>query len=181
MFQVFLVWSPSELLWLELDEPVSVLKLTILCMNFGSSSVRCQCNYFHRCRCCDRSECKSNRYGFSYSWPCLCWNTSSAGNQYGNILSNHAEKQGYGLPGKDAVVVWWGALRGAIGLALALVVYTEHFRYEFTVENGGSGYNESTTSVFVLEKAKADQIAQSGSLNWYQASSLGMQGCGSGR
>ena len=83
------------------------------------------------------------------------------------------KKAGYGLPGKDAVVVWWGALRGAIGLALALVVYTEHFRYEFTVENGGSGYNESTTSVFVLEKAKADQIAQSGSLNWYQASSLG--------
>ena len=83
------------------------------------------------------------------------------------------KKAGYGLPGKDAVVVWWGALRGAIGLALALVVYTEHFRYEFTVENGGSGYNESTTSVFVLEKAKADQIAQSSSLNWYQASSLG--------
>ena len=83
------------------------------------------------------------------------------------------KKAGYGLPGKDAVVVWWGALRGAIGLALALVVYTEHFRYEFTVENGGSGYNESTTSVFVLEKAKADQIAQSSNLNWYQASSLG--------
>jgi NhaP-type Na+/H+ or K+/H+ antiporter len=29
---------------------------------------------------------------------------------------------GYGLPGKDSIVVWWGALRGAIGLALALVV-----------------------------------------------------------
>lgn len=29
---------------------------------------------------------------------------------------------GYGLPKKDAYVVWWGALRGAIGLALALVV-----------------------------------------------------------
>ena len=25
------------------------------------------------------------------------------------------KKAGYGLPGKDAVVVWWGALRGAIG------------------------------------------------------------------
>ena len=37
-------------------------------------------------------------------------------------------KAGYGLPGKDAVVVWWGALRGAIGLALALVVYTERRR-----------------------------------------------------
>lgn len=29
---------------------------------------------------------------------------------------------GYGLPKKDAYVVWYGALRGAIGLALALVV-----------------------------------------------------------
>ncbi len=29
---------------------------------------------------------------------------------------------GYGLPMKDAIVVWYGALRGAIGLALALMV-----------------------------------------------------------
>ncbi|MBT3647291.1 MAG: cyclic nucleotide-binding domain-containing protein [Flavobacteriales bacterium] len=29
---------------------------------------------------------------------------------------------GYGLPKKDAIVVWFGALRGAIGLALALIV-----------------------------------------------------------
>jgi len=29
---------------------------------------------------------------------------------------------GYGLPKKDAIVVWYGALRGAIGLALALIV-----------------------------------------------------------
>lgn len=29
---------------------------------------------------------------------------------------------GYGLPPKDAIVVWFGALRGAIGLALALIV-----------------------------------------------------------
>ena len=82
------------------------------------------------------------------------------------------KKTGYGLPGKDAIVVWWGALRGAIGLALALVVYTEHFRYEFTVENGGSGYEESTTSVFILDKAKASKLEKSGNLNWHQASSL---------
>jgi hypothetical protein len=31
-------------------------------------------------------------------------------------------RSGYGLPKKDAVVVWFGALRGAIGLALALIV-----------------------------------------------------------
>ncbi|PCH95857.1 MAG: hypothetical protein COB85_04165, partial [Bacteroidetes bacterium] len=31
-------------------------------------------------------------------------------------------RTGYGLPKKDAIVVWYGALRGAIGLALALMV-----------------------------------------------------------
>jgi NhaP-type Na+/H+ or K+/H+ antiporter len=34
-------------------------------------------------------------------------------------------KAGYGLPRKDAIVLWYGALRGAIGLALALFVATE--------------------------------------------------------
>ena len=33
------------------------------------------------------------------------------------------KKAGYGLPPRMRGVVWWGALRGAIGLALALVVY----------------------------------------------------------
>ncbi|MCB0802962.1 MAG: sodium:proton antiporter [Flavobacteriales bacterium] len=32
------------------------------------------------------------------------------------------KKAGYGLPKKDAIIVWYGALRGAIGLALALIV-----------------------------------------------------------
>lgn len=32
---------------------------------------------------------------------------------------------GYGLPRKDSYVLWWGALRGAIGLALALIVAGE--------------------------------------------------------
>ncbi|MFP6854849.1 MAG: sodium:proton antiporter, partial [Opitutales bacterium] len=72
------------------------------------------------------------------------------------------KKTGYGLPKKDAVVVWWGALRGAIGLALALVVYSEHLRYEFVVEDGGSGYSEATTGVYV---ASADQVAQSSAIN----------------
>jgi NhaP-type Na+/H+ or K+/H+ antiporter len=40
-------------------------------------------------------------------------------------------KAGYGLPPRDAVVVWWGALRGAIGLALALVVYSAHLEFKF--------------------------------------------------
>ncbi len=34
-------------------------------------------------------------------------------------------KSGYGLPKKDAVIVWYGALRGAVGLALALIVAGE--------------------------------------------------------
>lgn len=32
------------------------------------------------------------------------------------------KRTGYGMPRNNAYVVWWGALRGAIGLALALVV-----------------------------------------------------------
>jgi NhaP-type Na+/H+ or K+/H+ antiporter len=65
-------------------------------------------------------------------------------------------KAGYGLPPRDAVVVWWGALRGAIGLALALVVYSEQLRFEFEVGDGGSGYSEATTSIVLLDKNEAD-------------------------
>ena len=65
-------------------------------------------------------------------------------------------KAGYGLPPRDGVVVWWGALRGAIGLALALVVYSEQLRFEFDVKDGGSGYNEATTSIVLLDKKEAD-------------------------
>ena len=35
------------------------------------------------------------------------------------------KRTGYGLSGKDSYVLWWGALRGAIGLALALIVANE--------------------------------------------------------
>lgn len=38
------------------------------------------------------------------------------------ILYPFMKRAGYGLPVKDAYVVWYGALRGAIGLALALIV-----------------------------------------------------------
>ncbi|HAW52099.1 MAG TPA: hypothetical protein DCX54_07210, partial [Flavobacteriales bacterium] len=38
------------------------------------------------------------------------------------VLFPFMKKAGYGLPVKDAYVVWYGALRGAIGLALALIV-----------------------------------------------------------
>jgi len=38
-------------------------------------------------------------------------------------------KSGYGLPVKDAIIVWYGALRGAIALALALIVAGVDDRY----------------------------------------------------
>jgi len=78
------------------------------------------------------------------------------------------KKAGYGLPGKDAIVVWWGALRGAIGLALALVVYSESLRYEFQITEGGSGYSAKTTSVFVVDSDEARSYAGSNpNLNLY--------------
>tara|TARA_A100001015_G_C15042514_1_gene740743 strand:- start:1617 stop:4820 length:3204 start_codon:yes stop_codon:yes gene_type:complete len=82
------------------------------------------------------------------------------------------KKAGYGLPSKDAIVVWWGALRGAIGLALALVVYSEHLRYDFSLEKGGSGYKQETTSVFVLDKNKASKLSKTQNINYYQGVSL---------
>lgn len=38
------------------------------------------------------------------------------------VLYPLMNRSGYGLPKKEAVIVWFGALRGAIGLALALIV-----------------------------------------------------------
>ncbi|MBC8245746.1 MAG: cation:proton antiporter [Verrucomicrobia bacterium] len=61
-------------------------------------------------------------------------------------------KTGYGLPKKDAVVVWWGALRGAIGLALALVVYGQAPKLEFEVGKGKGGHGYTTESkVFFVD------------------------------
>ena len=81
-------------------------------------------------------------------------------------------KAGYGLPGKDALVVWWGALRGAIGLALALVVYSENLRYEFEVDSGGSGYKEATTSVFIVDKGTEEQYRKAILAQPYKARSI---------
>ena len=38
------------------------------------------------------------------------------------VLYPLMNRSGYGLPKSDAIIVWFGALRGAIGLALALIV-----------------------------------------------------------
>jgi len=71
------------------------------------------------------------------------------------IFYKFMKNAGYGLPPKDALVVLWGALRGAIGLALALVVYSAHLEYKFDVkkDDQGSGYKEGTTSVLLLDEA----------------------------
>jgi len=42
------------------------------------------------------------------------------------LLYPFMKNSGYGLPKKDAYVLWWGALRGAVGLALALIVAGEN-------------------------------------------------------
>ncbi len=52
------------------------------------------------------------------------------------------KKAGYGLPKKDAIVLWYGALRGAVGLALALIVASnsaipEELRGEFLFITAG--------------------------------------------
>ena len=39
------------------------------------------------------------------------------------ILSPALRRSAYGLPWNEAVVLWWGGLRGSVGLALALVVF----------------------------------------------------------
>ena len=82
------------------------------------------------------------------------------------------KKAGYGLPGKDAVVVWWGALRGAIGLALALVVYSEHLRYDFNLIEGGKGYKQETTSVLILDKDQASKLKSKRDINLYEGVAL---------
>ncbi len=67
-------------------------------------------------------------------------------------------KTGYGLPRKDAVVVWWGALRGAIGLALALVVYGQNTELQFTVEKGGHGYAADSKVFFEDADGNREQL-----------------------
>ena len=77
-----------------------------------------------------------------------------------NILALYPimRKTGYGLPKKDAVVVWWGALRGAIGLALALVVYGQAPEMHFEVKNGGHGYTADSKVFFVDADGKREPL-----------------------
>ena len=74
------------------------------------------------------------------------------------VLYPIMRKTGYGLPKKDAAVVWWGALRGAIGLALALVVYGQAPEMHFEVKNGGHGYTADSKVFFVDADGKREQL-----------------------
>ena len=72
------------------------------------------------------------------------------------------KKAGYGLPVKDAYVVWYGALRGAIGLALALIVagvddrfISEEIRNQFLFYTAGMTLTlliNATTIKLLVEK-----------------------------
>ena len=57
-------------------------------------------------------------------------------------------------------------------MALALVVYSEHLRYDFSVENGGKGYREDSTSVFILDKEIASKLEQGSNLDLFEGVSL---------
>lgn len=75
-----------------------------------------------------------------------------------SVLYPIMRKTGYGLPKKDAVVVWWGALRGAIGLALALVVYGYAPKLEFEVKDGGHGYTADSKIFFVDADGNREEL-----------------------
>ncbi len=74
-----------------------------------------------------------------------------------SVLYPIMRKTGYGLQKKEAVVVWWGALRGAIGLALALVVYGYEPNLEFDVKDGGHGYTADSKVFFEDADGKREE------------------------
>ena len=57
-------------------------------------------------------------------------------------------------------------------MALALVVYSEHLRYNFKVDEGGEGYKQESTSVFVLDKDTASALNDSSNLDLFEGVSL---------
>jgi len=78
-------------------------------------------------------------------------------------------KSGYGLPVKDAVALWYGALRGAVGLALALMVAGEEsippqIREEFLFLTAGlvtlTLLINATTIKFVVNKLGLTRISK---------------------
>ena len=83
------------------------------------------------------------------------------------------KKAGYGLPIKEAVVVWYGALRGAVGLALALIVagearIPENIRSQFLFLTAGivtlTLLINATTIKYLVKKLGLTKISPSKAL-----------------
>ena len=62
------------------------------------------------------------------------------------------KKAGYGLSKKDSYVLWWGALRGAVGLALALIVAGES-RIDAAIRNQFLFYTAGIVTLTLLINA----------------------------
>jgi CRP-like cAMP-binding protein len=88
------------------------------------------------------------------------------------------KRLGYGIDRKNASILWWGALRGAIGLALALIVagesvIPEQIRQQFLFHTAGivtltSFINATTIKIFV-KKLGLDKLAPAKALMLYNA------------
>jgi NhaP-type Na+/H+ or K+/H+ antiporter len=88
------------------------------------------------------------------------------------------KKAGYGLTKKNAYVLWWGALRGAIGLALALIVAGEsmipiEIRQQFLFYTAGivtlTLLINATTIGILVKKLKLNKLAPAKALMLYNA------------
>ena len=71
------------------------------------------------------------------------------------------KKAGYGLTKKDSYVLWWGALRGAVGLALALIVAGE-LKIDETIRNQFLFYTAGIVTLTLVVNATTIKAL----LNW---------------
>lgn len=71
------------------------------------------------------------------------------------------KKAGYGLTKKDSYVLWWGALRGAVGLALALIVAGE-LKIDQTIRNQFLFYTAGIVTLTLVVNATTIKAL----LNW---------------
>ncbi len=88
------------------------------------------------------------------------------------------KKLGYGLNKKSSYVLWWGALRGAIGLALALIVtgesaIPESIRQQFLFYTAGivtlTSLINATTVKLLVQKLGLDKLAPAKALMLFNA------------
>lgn len=88
------------------------------------------------------------------------------------------KKFGYGIDRKNSYILWWGALRGAIGLALALIVVGEssiptEIRQQFLFYTAGivtlTLLINATTIKLLVEKLGLNRLAPAKALMLYNA------------